>query len=595
VHFLRTYLRLKPGVSMEAARAEMEALDRRLEEIDPTENTGRRSVLLPLHERVVGDARPALLMLFGAVGFVLLIACANFANLLLARVASRQHEIVVRAALGAGRWRIIRQVVTESVLLALLGGAAGLVLARWGVDLLLALMPGDLPRVDGLDFDATVLLFTLGLSVGTGVLFGLLPALGAARADVGEALKEGARGATGGPVRHRVRSALVVSEVALALVLLVGAGLLVEAFWRLRTVDPGFRVDDVLTMRIDLPESRYREIPTQAQFRRQLVESLNGLPGVRAAMVSEVPLGGQLLTHNFVIEGRPPVDPGGEPELVSRSVAGDYFRVMDIPVLRGRDLGPEDREGAPLVGVVNEAFVREYFPDGDPVGSRVRWARMDEPHWITIVGVVRDVKHFGLGLPEEAAIYTPYAQSLQPWKRWMDLVVRSDAGAQAVAARVKEQVWAIDKQIPVAKVRGMEEVLGASLARERFNASLLGIFAGVALVLAAVGIYGVMAYAVSQRTHEIGVRVALGARPADVLGMVIRQGMALALLGAAIGLAASLALSRLLAGVVEGVSPTAPAAFVGVPLLLLGVALLAVYVPARRATRVDPMVALRYE
>jgi predicted permease len=596
VHFLRTFWRLEPGVSIDQAQAEMNAINQRLEQLDPAENKGRRFQFMPLHERVVGNTRPALLVLFAAVAFVLLIACANYANLLLARVASRQHEIVIRAALGAGRGRLVRQVLTESVLLALLGGAAGLLLARWGVDLLLALMPEDLPRAGSISFDGSVLLFTLGVSIATGVVFGMLPAISASGANVGEALKEGGRGATGGPARQRMRNALVVSEIALALVLLIGAGLLIEGFWKLRTVEPGFQAGGVLTMRIDLPESRYKEIPQQTRFRHQILDALNAQPGMRAAMVSEVPLGGRSLHHNFVIEGRPPLEPGEEPELYSRSIGGDYFRTMAIPLLRGRDFGPADGEGAPLVGIVNESFVREYFPNADPVGARVRWARIEgEPQWITIVGVAGDVRHFSLDRPEEAAIYTPYAQSLQPWKRWMSLVVRSDADAAALTERVKSQIWSIDRQIPVTRVQTMTEVVATSMAEQRFNMLLLGIFAGVALVLAAVGIYGVMSYSVSQRTHEIGVRMALGAGRVDVMRMIVRQGMALALLGSALGLAAAFGLTRFLASLLFGVSATDPAAFVAVPVILLTVTLLAVYIPARRATRVDPMVALRYE
>ncbi|MGH9902725.1 MAG: ABC transporter permease, partial [Pyrinomonadaceae bacterium] len=421
VHFLRTYWRLRPGVTVERAQAEMGAIDQRLAEAYPAENKSRRTRLVPLHERVVGDTRPALLILFGAVGLLLLIACANFANLSLARAAARQREFVIRAALGAGRPRLVRQLLTESVLLALTGGAAGLVLALWGIDLLLALKPANLPRLSDIRLDGRVLLFTLSVSVLTGIIFGLAPAWNAAGADVNEVLKEGGRvGGTTGAATRRVRGLLVVSEVSLALVLLVGAGLLVKSFWGLRTVDPGFDPGRVLTMRLELPETRYREIPKQTQFRERVVEAVNALPGAQAALVSEVPMSGDALFHNFVIEGRPPIAEGDEPELHSRSVGGDYFGVMRIPVRAGRGLTPRDREGSPLVGVVNEAMARQYFAGESPLGKRIRWARMEgEPQWITIVGVVGDVRQFGLDQPEEPAVYTPYAQSLQPWKRWM--------------------------------------------------------------------------------------------------------------------------------------------------------------------------------
>ncbi|MGH9944739.1 MAG: FtsX-like permease family protein, partial [Pyrinomonadaceae bacterium] len=398
-------------------------------------------------------------------------------------------------------------------------------------------------------------------------------------------------------IRQRLRSALVVSELALALVLLVGAGLLFKGFWRLRAVEPGFETNNLLTLRLELPEARYREIPKQTEFRHRLLEAVNSLPGARAAMVSEIPLGGSSLHHDFAIDGRPPLAPGEEPSLYSRSVGGDYFRVMGIPLRSGRDLTAQDREGAPLVGVVNESMVREYFPNEAPLGKRIRWARMEgEPRWITIVGVAADVKHFGLNQREEPAIYTPYVQTIQPWKRWMSLVVRGEGvDAAALANAVKEKIWSVDRQIPVTKVLPMTDVMAASIARERFNLTLLGIFAAVALALAAVGIYGVIAYTVTQRTHEIGVRVALGARQRDVLRLVLGQGLALAGAGVLLGLGGAFALTRLMASLLFGVTATDPLVYAGVSVLLLFIALLACYVPARRATKVDPMVALRYE
>jgi putative ABC transport system permease protein len=596
VHFLRTYWRLKPGVTIAQAQADVAAVDQRLEQQYPAENKGRRNKMMSLHERVAGDTRPALLMLFGAVGLVLLIACANFANLLLARATSREREIVIRAALGAGRNRLIRQLLTESVMLSLLGGACGLLLAMWGIDLLQTLKPANLPRLSTVSIDVWVLCFTLLLSLVTGLVFGLVPALNASRLDVNEALKEGGRSATAGAARHRFSNLLVVSELAVALVLLVGAGLLIKGFWRLRAVEPGFSTDHLLTMRIELPEARYKEIPKQTQFRERALEAINALPGVEAAMVSEIPLGGDSLFHNFLIEGRAPVSPGEEPELFSRTVGGQYFRTMKIPLLKGRDFTSQDREGSPLVGIINEEMARQYFRDENPIGARVRWARSEgEPQWITIVGVVGDVKHFGFDQAEQPAIYAPYAQLTQPWKRWMSVVVRSNGDPATITSMVKAQIWTIDRQIPVTKIRTMTDVMAASMAAQRFMMMLLGIFAAIALVLAAVGIYGLMSYSITERTHEFGIRMALGAQARDVLVMVVREGAKLIVVGIAAGLLGAFALTRVMHSLLFGVSAVDPATFAVVSALLTIVALLACYIPARRATKVDPMIALRYE
>jgi putative ABC transport system permease protein len=595
VHFLRTYLRLKQGTNLDQAKAEMESIDRWLSDKEPAENKDRRTVFIPLHERVVGNTRPALLVLLGAVGLVLLIACANFANLLLARAASREQEFVVRAALGAGRGRLVRQLLTESVLLSLIGGAVGLLLARWGVDLLLAFKPANLPRLSEIGIDLRVLAFTLSVSVATGLLFGLVPALSATRLNLNEALKEGGRGATGSAARQRVRSVLVVSEIALALVLLIGAGLLIKSFWRLQSVDPGFNTANLLTMRVELPEARYREIPKQIVFRQRVLEAMNSLPGVQAAMISELPMSGDLLTHNFVIEGRDPLAPGDEPELVTRSVTRDYFETMGIPLLAGRSFSVQDNADAPMVAVINQSMVREYFPSQDAIGARFRWARGNPTAWITIVGVVGDVKHFGFERAEQPAAYTAYEQLDQPWKRWMTLVIRSNTDQAALLTQMKRQLWTVDGQVPVTRVRSMTEVMSASLAEQRFNMALLGIFAAVALTLAAIGIYGVMSYSVTQRTHEIGVRIALGADRSNVVTLVLRQGLVLTAIGVVTGLATALALTRVMSSLLFGVSATDPLTFAIISVLLAGVALVACFVPARRATKVDPMIALRYE
>ena len=595
VHFLRTYLRLKRGVSLNQALAEMEGIDQRLAQQYPEDNKGRRTVLLSLQERVVANSRSALLVLFGAVGLVLLIACANFANLLLARAAGRRQEIVIRAALGAGRGRLVRQMLTESTLLSLFGGAGGLLLAKWGIDLLIALKPANLPRLSTIGIDGWVLAFTLGVSVLTGVVFGLLPALSASKLDVNEALKEGGRASTGGLGRQRVRSLLVVTEIALALVLLIGAGLLIKSLWRLSAIDPGFNPENLLTMRIELPESRYKEIPGQTQFRERALEAMNSLPGVQAAMISELPMSGDRLMHNFVIDGRPLLSPGEEPEVETRTVAGDYFRTMGIPLLQGRDFSSQDRADTPMVGLVNESFVREYFPNETPIGARIAWARATPRNWMTIVGIVGDVKHYGFNLPELPAFYNSYLQLDQPWKRWMYLAARADQNPATLADQVKKQIWSVDKQIPVTKLRMMTEVMATSLAAQRFNMTLMAIFAGVALALAAVGTYGVISYSVTQRTHEIGIRMALGAETSDVLRIVMKQGLLLAAVGIGIGISASFALTWVMSSLLFGVSTTDPVIFASISLILTGVALGATFIPARRATKVDPMIALRYE
>ncbi|HEV8204485.1 MAG TPA: ABC transporter permease [Pyrinomonadaceae bacterium] len=595
VHFLRTYGRLAPGVSLEQARTEMKVIDANLAAQYPADNKNRVSVLVPLHERIVGETRQSLLILFAAVSFVLLIACANFANLLLARAAERQREFVIRGALGAGRWRLMRQLLIESLLLSLAGGVAAVVLAYWGTNLLVSFKPENLPRLTEIGVDGRVLGFTLGISVLTGLIFGLVPAWAASRGRVGDALKEGARSVTAGGARQRLRSTFVVVELAVALVLLVGAGLLIKTFWNLRSVDPGFNPDHLITMRVELPEVRYKEVATQTRFRRQVLAGMNSLPGVQAAMISELPLSGESLDHEFLIENRPPIAPGDEPSLESRSVIGDYFKVMQIPLQKGRDFGPQDfDEHAPLVGIVNETLVRQYFQKEDPVGKRIGWARDPVVHWITIVGVVGDVKHFGLDLPEEPALYSPYTQ-INPWKRWMSFAARTQGDAAGTAHALKQEIWKVDSQLPVTRVETMSEVAASSFAARRFNMSLLSLFAGLALVLAAIGIYGVMSNAVTQRTQEIGIRLALGANTVDVLKLIVRSGLTLVLIGVAIGLAGAFALTRLMATLLFGVTPTDGLTIGVVSAVLIGVALLACFIPARRATKVDPLVALRYE
>lgn len=597
VHFMRNYWRLKPGVTPAQAQADMFAIDRRLAEQYPDNEKTRRTLIVPLQEMVVGDIRPALLVLFAAVGFVLLIACTNFAGLLVARNVARCQELVIRAALGAGRTRLIRQALVESSLLGILGGTAGLLLAKSGTRLLLSFKPAALERFTGISLDIRVLLFVLATSLLTGIVFGIAPAWSASRTDFAESLKESGRGATAGLAGHRLRKWLVAAEFALALVLLVGAGLLIRGFSRLRAVNPGFNPHNVMTMYLQLPEMRYAEIPLETQFRRELLARLNSLPGVQAAMVTDIPFGGNYLSHSIVIDGRPQVPLGAEPEVQTLSVMGNFFRVMQIPIRAGRGFTDMDREGQPLVAVVNEEFVREFFPNQNPLGARIDWARSQPPrsHWMTIVGVAADVKHSGLNQPVDPAIYAPFSQSDESWRRWMTLAIRTPGPSPGLVAEVKKQVWSLDRQIPVSEVQSMEGLMAVSLAQQRFNLLLLGLFAALALVLAAVGIYGLMSYAVIQRTHEIGVRVAVGAQTRDVLGLIVADGAKLAFLGMVAGIVLALVLTRFMASLLFEVTPTDPTTFAGVAMLLALVGLLACYIPARRATRVDPMVALRYE
>jgi putative ABC transport system permease protein len=598
VHFMQTYWRLNPGVTFEQAQADISGIAGRLAKQYPDTEGKRQKTLVPLHQFLVGDIRPALLVLFGAVGLVFLIACANFAGLLTARAIARRQEFVLRASLGAGRLRLVTQAVTESVVLSLLGGALGLALARWGTSLLASLEPAAVDHFRGIQMDARLFAFIFTISLLTGIVFGLIPALGATSGNAADLLKESGRGNTAGKFSHAFRNVLVAAEFALALILLVSAGLMIKGFARLQSVNPGFNPSDLMTMHLQLPITRYDKIPQQTAFRRELLTRLNGLPGVQAAMVTDLPFGGNFLDHRFAVDGRPSVPVGNEPTVQTLSVMGDYFDVMQIPILAGRGLTDMDRENQPLVAVVSEELVRRFFPNENPLGARVDFARTNEPHqWMTIVGVARDVKHGTLNEPPEATLYAPFAQSDESWRRWMSLVVRQRGLAQSsgLIPEVKQQVWAIDNQIPVSEIRSMDDWMSVSLARQRFNMLLLGLFAGLAMLLAAVGIYGTMAYRVSQRTNEIGIHIALGAQRADVLKLVLCDGAKLAFAGIVVGIAGAAAVTRVMASLLFDVTPTDPATFILTTMLLATVALAACYIPARRAMRVDPMVALRYE
>ncbi|HEX8137727.1 MAG TPA: ABC transporter permease [Pyrinomonadaceae bacterium] len=592
-HYLGVIARLKPGVSLQQAQTEMATVASRIEQQYPDKNSGRGVSLISMYEQVVGDIRPALLILLGAVGFVLLIACANVANLLLARAAARQKEIAIRSALGANRARIIRQLLTESVLLSVIGGLLGLLLALWGLDLMVAVMPADLPRVKEIGLDARVLSFTLLVSVMTGLVFGLAPALQASRQDLNESLKEGGRGSSEGIRRNRLRSLLVVSQVALSLVLLTGAGLLIRSFKQLHELNPGFDPYRVLTAGVALPDAKYHEDERMVAFFQQALQQASSVPGVEAVgAVYPLPLSGDIAQNLLTVEGRPPLSPGERLTTNSRIVSANYFRAMGIPLIKGRVITERDTKDAPRVVVINETLARKYFPGEEPLGKRIN-VTLAENNVAEIVGVVGDVKHMGLERESGPESYFSYQQiPLQT----MTLIARSRSENPAeLAAGLRQAVERVDSDQPLSDVRTMEQLLADSLARRRFNMLLLGLFSGLALLLAGVGIFGVMNYSVMQRTHEIGIRMALGAQAGDILKMVLGQGMLLTLVGVAIGLGAAFWLTRFMAGLLYGVTATDPLTFGAVAVVLGLVALLAIIIPARRATKVDPIVALRYE
>ena len=584
--------RLKPGATLEQAKAELDLLSRQIEQQSPVSNTNIIFNAVSMHENITRDYRTALLVMLGAVGLVLLIACANVANLLLARAAARQKEVAIRMALGASRRRIAAQLLTESLLLSLAGGVLGLLLASWGMDLLVAYGPADVPRLHDVSLDRYVLFFTLVVSTLTGIIFGIAPALHASKPDPGNMLKDAGRGTSQGG-RSRLRSALIVSEVALSLMLLVGAGLLINSFWRLLRTDAGFNASGVLALDVPLSRTKYTTPEQRSTAFEQVIGRMKTLPGVRdVSVVNNVPLTDLDVELSFQVEGRAPYKPGEEATADYTVIGNDYFRAMNVALRRGRVFADSDTAKTPQVMIVSDAFVRRYFPNEDPIGRRIVFDG-DEKIPREIVGVVADVLRNGLDVDVQPEMYVSHVQNPE---RRLNLVIRTEAGdASHLTQAARAEVKAFDPNQIIWRTQTLEELLRKSLAPRRFNMLLLGIFAGIALVLAAVGLYGVMSYSVSWRTQEIGIRMALGAKRADVLRLVVRQGMTMTLIGLAIGLAGAFSLSRVIAGMLHGVSATDPLTFTGVSIVLLGVALLACLIPARRATRVDPIVALRNE
>ncbi len=595
VHYLKVVARLKPGVTLQQAQTEMSTIATRLQQQYPDTNKDIGAAVTSLREHLVGDIKPALLILLGAVGLVLLIACANVANLLLARAAVRQKEIAVRVALGARRLRLVRQFLTESILLSTVGGVVGLVIAYTGLVLLRTFMPEDILQARDISIDLKVLGFTFFVSVATGVIFGLAPAFQAFRFKQSETLKEGGRDAATGGGGKRLRSLLVTAEVAISLVLLIGAGLLINSFVRLRNVDPGFRSDHLLTMKIVMPLSKYLDRPRRIAFYNDMLQRVQSLAGVRsAAITTNLPLYHQGNSMSVRIQGRPELPPAEQPVVVTRIVSPGYFDTMTIPLLSGRKFTEQDIVTTPRVAVISETMARTFWPNEDPVGKRFGIGEItSDRDWINIVGVARDVRQIELTAAPEPQAYLTYLQFGFFDSR--DLVVKTDVDPTSLAATVRKTVWEIDKDQPVSNVQTMETILADSIARQRFSMVLLAIFAGVALVLAAVGIYGVMSYSVAQRTREIGIRMALGAQTGAVLKLALGYGLKLVLIGIAIGLIAAFALTRLMSTLLFGVTATDPITFTLISLLLISVAALASYIPARRATKVNPIIALRYE
>jgi putative ABC transport system permease protein len=586
----RVYARLKHGVSISEAQAEMDTIAQQLAVQYPKDNAGYGVSIASLQETQVGDVRPVLLLFLGAVALVLLIACANVANLLLARSASRRKEFAIRAALGASRLSLIRQLLIEAIVLALIGGAMGVLLAFWIVDLFVAISPGNIPRLDQVNLDGRVVAFALTLSVLTGVVFGLAPAVGASRVNLVEHLKEGQRGSAAG-LGARLRGLLVISQVALAIVLLIGAGLLGQSFVRLITLRPGFNPEHLLTVQLFVPMKRYKTESDVSAFYQRATEGFRSIPGVQSVgATSAGPEFGGYEPIDILVEGQPAPASGEYPHARYYNVGPDYFHTMQIPLFAGREFTDRDTPAAPGVAIINQSMARRFFPSEDPIGKKILLVREKEA--IEIVGVAGDVKRFEVTDTVEPEIYWPYMQR----PRWASyFVFRTDVDPASIVGAVRSRVSALDKEVLTTNASTLDEMVAGALRSPRFNAALIGGFAGLALLLASVGIYAVISYSVTQRTHEIGVRMTIGAGQRDIFKLIVGQGMMMTLIGIVIGLAASLALTRVMLSLLFEVSATDPLTFAGISLLLAFVALLACYVPARRATRIDPMAALRRE
>ena len=596
VHFHRVLGRLKPGVDRGRAQADMEAIAARLEQAFPKENADRSALVVPAQERLVGDVRPALFVLLGAVAFVLLIACANVASLMLARAAARTREIAIRQAMGAGRLRLVRQLLTESTVIALIGGAAGLLVAVWGVDLLVSILPLSLPRFAAVGIDRGVLAFTLSLSLVTGLVLGLVPALQASKLDLRESLKEGGRSLGGSLKGRRTRSLLIVSEIALALVLMIGAGLMLKSFRQMQMVETGFAPDRLLMMRFDVPNKKY-EGDARLRVGQRLIERLEMVPGIESVAITFTdPFLWDGLNRGFTVEGAPLDPPGAQDSVYFHDISPNYFHTMGIPLLSGRDFATADDNDAPHVAIVSQAFARRYWPGESPIGKRIKYGPLDsKQEWMTVVGVAGNVKFVNLrqDLDAFSIVYVPLLQSQVVIN--LNVMARTRGNPVEMASTVRSEIQNFDPEMPVYNISTMQERLAKQASETRSYTLLLGLFASLALLLSVVGIYGVMSYMVTERTREIGIRMALGAGRIDVLKMVVSQGMALAAAGIAAGLGGAFALTRFMESLLYGVTATDPLTFILVALLLVGVALAACFIPARRATKVDPMIALRYE
>jgi putative ABC transport system permease protein len=589
--YIEAIARLKPGVTLEQAQAEMSAISGRLSQQYPNTNQGWTIRLMPVLEFAVGDARKILWVLFSAVGLVLLIACANVTNLLLARAASRQKEIAIRLAIGAGRLRIIRQLATETLLLAFLGALAGWPLAVWGLKALLAIAPADLPRLSAVTIDNRALLFTLAVTLITGLLFGLAPALQLANTNVNRTLKDGRVKANRGAGGKPIGKLLMAGEVALALVLLVGGGLLLRTIWQLHRIDPGFDERNALLVTLQLSEKKYSENKQVAEFSRQLEQQLAVLPGVETTAVARILPIIHELTTGFYVEGRPRESDNQLPQTSYSAVSANYFEAMRIPLISGRVFTDRDNQESPRVAIVSAALAERFFPGEDPVGKRIN-VNTGPESFREIVGVVGDVKQKGLTRETSPQVYEPFVQAPD---RFITLIVRGSGDPSSLVPAIRGKVLELDQELPLQRVSTLDTVVSNSIRRQRFVSVVLSVFAGVALILALAGVYGVISYSVAQRTKELGIRVALGAQVSDVLRLVLKQGMTYVLLGEVVGIVGALALTRLLGGLLFGVTPTDALTFVLVAVSVFLVALGACYVPARRATKVDPLKSLRYE